>query len=86
MSSRNAASLAAGASYAIACANCELPGRQVSKCVLKRQRVSRRKSTSPGLRSSSSMSSGVKRIIRLFSMVLGYSRLIWARFVVHQNL
>jgi transposase len=23
---------------------------------------------------------------RLFSMVLGYSRLIWARFVVHQNL
>jgi hypothetical protein len=26
---------------------------------------------------------GVKRIIWLFSMVLGYSRLIWARFVVH---
>jgi hypothetical protein len=29
---------------------------------------------------------GVKRIIWLFSMVLGYSRLIWARFVVHQDL
>ena len=29
---------------------------------------------------------GVKRIVWLFSMVLGYSRLIWGRFVVHQNL
>jgi hypothetical protein len=29
---------------------------------------------------------GVKRIVWLFSMVLGYSRLIWARFVVHQDL
>ena len=28
----------------------------------------------------------VKRIVWLFSMVLGYSRLIWARFVVHQDL
>ena len=26
------------------------------------------------------------RIVWLFSMVLGYSRLIWARFVIHQNL
>jgi transposase len=26
------------------------------------------------------------RIVWLFSMVLGYSRLIWARFVMHQNL
>ena len=29
---------------------------------------------------------GVKRIVWLFSMVLGYSRLIWARFVVHEDL
>jgi transposase len=29
---------------------------------------------------------GVMRIVWLFSMVLGYSRLIWARFVVHQDL
>ena len=29
---------------------------------------------------------GVKRIVWLFSMVLGFSRLIWARFVVHQDL
>lgn len=29
---------------------------------------------------------GVKRIVWLFSMVLGYSRLIWGRFVVHQDL
>lgn len=29
---------------------------------------------------------GVKRIVWLFSLVLGYSRLIWARFVVHQDL
>ena len=29
---------------------------------------------------------GVTRIIWLFSMVLGFSRLIWARFVVHQDL
>ena len=29
---------------------------------------------------------GVKRIVWLFSMVLGYSRLIWARFVRHQDL
>ena len=29
---------------------------------------------------------GVKRIVWLFSMVLGYSRLIWARFVLHQDL
>jgi transposase len=29
---------------------------------------------------------GVKRIVWLFSMVLGYSRLIWARFVFHQDL
>ena len=29
---------------------------------------------------------GVTRIVWLFSMVLGYSRLIWARFVVHQDL
>jgi hypothetical protein len=29
---------------------------------------------------------GVKRIVGLFSMVLGYSRLIWARFVIHQDL
>ena len=28
---------------------------------------------------------GVKRIVWLFSMVLGYSRLIWARFVLHQD-
>src|SRR5689334_22395096 len=26
------------------------------------------------------------RIVWLFSMVLGYSRLIWARFVLHQDL
>jgi len=29
---------------------------------------------------------GSKRIVWLFSMVLGYSRLIWARFVQHQDL
>jgi transposase len=29
---------------------------------------------------------GVRRIVWLFSMVLGYSRLIWSRFVVHQDL
>ena len=29
---------------------------------------------------------GAKRIVWLFSMVLGYSRLIWARFVIHQDL
>lgn len=29
---------------------------------------------------------GVRRIVWLFSMVLGFSRLIWARFVVHQDL
>ena len=29
---------------------------------------------------------GVTRIVWLFSMVLGYSRLIWARFVVYQDL
>jgi transposase len=29
---------------------------------------------------------GVRRIVWLFSMVLGYSRLIWARFVLHQDL
>jgi hypothetical protein len=29
---------------------------------------------------------GAKRIVWLFSMVLGYSRLIWARFVLHQDL
>ena len=29
---------------------------------------------------------GIKRIVWLFSMVLGYSRLIWARFVLHQDL
>lgn len=29
---------------------------------------------------------GLTRIAWLFSMVLGYSRLIWARFVVHQDL
>jgi transposase len=27
-----------------------------------------------------------RRIVWLFSMVLGFSRLIWARFVVHQDL
>lgn len=29
---------------------------------------------------------GLTRIVWLFSLVLGYSRLIWARFVVHQDL
>jgi transposase len=29
---------------------------------------------------------GVKRIVWLFSMVLGHSRFIWARFVLHQDL
>jgi transposase len=29
---------------------------------------------------------GIKRIVWLFSMVLGHSRLIWARFVLHQDL
>ena len=29
---------------------------------------------------------GVIRIVWLFSLVLGYSRLLWARFVVHQDL
>ena len=29
---------------------------------------------------------GVKRVVWLFSMVLGCSRLIWARFVLHQDL
>jgi len=28
----------------------------------------------------------ISRIVWLFSMVLGYSRLIWARFVIHQDL
>ncbi len=37
-------------------ASCGLPSRQPSKCVLKLQQVSRRKSTSPGSRSSLSMS------------------------------
>ncbi len=32
------------------------------------------------------MSEAIKRIVWLFSMVLGYSRLIWARFVLHQDL
>jgi transposase len=30
--------------------------------------------------------SGVTRIVWLFSLVLGYSRLLWARFVLHQDL
>jgi transposase len=29
---------------------------------------------------------GVKRVVWLFSLVLGHSRLIWARFVLHQDL
>jgi transposase len=29
---------------------------------------------------------GVRRIVWLFSMVLGYSRLIWVRFALHQDL
>jgi transposase len=29
---------------------------------------------------------GAKRIVWLFSMVLGYSRLIWCRFIVHQDM
>jgi hypothetical protein len=29
---------------------------------------------------------GITRIVWLFSMVLGLSRLVWARFVVHQDL
>ena len=29
---------------------------------------------------------GVKRIVWLFSLVLGHSRLIWGRFVVHQDM
>src|SRR5690349_15667925 len=29
---------------------------------------------------------GVKRIVWLFSLVLGHSRLLWARFVLHQDL
>ena len=29
---------------------------------------------------------GVTRIVWLFSLVLGYSRLLWARFVLHQDL
>jgi transposase len=29
---------------------------------------------------------GVNPIVWLFSKVLGYSRLIWARFVIHQDL
>jgi transposase len=29
---------------------------------------------------------GVSRIVWLFSLVLGYSRLLWARFVLHQDL
>jgi len=29
---------------------------------------------------------GVTRIVWLFSMVLGYSRLIWARYIIHQDL
>ena len=29
---------------------------------------------------------GVKRVVWLFSLVLGYSRLIWARFVIHQDM
>jgi len=28
----------------------------------------------------------VTRIVWLFSLVLGYSRLIWARFIIHQDL
>ena len=29
---------------------------------------------------------GITRIVWLFSLVLGYSRLLWARFVLHQDL
>src|SRR5437868_2015555 len=42
----------------------------------------------PSLKSSVEFTGepGVKRIVWLFSLVLGFSRLIWARFVVHQDL
>ena len=42
--------------------------------------------TSPTSRWCSPTSPTTPRIVWLFSMVLGYSRLIWARFVVHQDL
>jgi hypothetical protein len=57
-----------------------------SKFGLKRHPVTRRKSTSPNSSCSLPMSRRSRALSGLFSFVLGFSRLIWARFVLHQDM
>ena len=54
------------------------------RCASRRRRASRPRSMPASLAFTDEP--GVTRIVWLFSMVLGFSRLIWARFVAHQDL
>ena len=60
--------------------------RRPSSCASRRRRGSRRKSTSPSSRPSFTDEPGVMRIVWLFSLVLGHSRMLWGRFVLHQDM
>ena len=62
------------------------PARSHTNCASRRRQGSKRKSTSPRFEIEFVDEQAVKRIGWLFSMVLGYSRLMWARFVLHQDL
>jgi transposase len=62
------------------------PAAPLSRSASRRRRAIRRRSTSPSSRWRSADEPGVTRIVWLFSLVLGYSRLLWARFVLHQDL
>ena len=62
------------------------PRHPPSRSASRPRPASRRRSTSPSSRWCSPTSRRSPRIVWLFSLVLGYSRLIWARFVLHQDL
>jgi hypothetical protein len=84
--SRTAAFPAAIAWSGTACASFGRPAAPDTKRASRPRQASRPRSTSPRFEVEFADEPGVKPIIWLFSMVLGYSRLIRARFVLHQDL
>ena len=57
-----------------------------SRCASRPRPAARRRSISRISARCSPTSPGTERILWLFSLVLGHSRMLWARFVLHQDL
>jgi hypothetical protein len=81
----NCATSATRAATAFSPTSCTISGRS-SRCASRRHPATRRRSDFVHFRTVFTDGPGRERILRLFSMVLGHSRMLWAHFVLHQDL